>query len=113
MQNTIENNAGAVRAFSGCTPQSAGNLLRVVGGKSFTDVLAEKRMKLFCSAASNIVKTKKFMPDGSIVITTRKDGKVVDRTTKKPHLVPVPDPTAEGGVRMEPQLDIFEMLMGM
>ena len=40
MQNTVENNAGAVRAFSGCTTQSAGNLLRVVGGKSFTDVLA-------------------------------------------------------------------------
>ena len=112
MQNTIENNAGAVRAFSGCTPQSEDNLLRVTGGKSFTDVLTEKKMKLF-SSGSNIVKTKKIMPDGSIVITTKKDGKVVDRTTKKPHLVPVPDPTAEGGVRMEPQLDIFEMLMGM
>lgn len=112
MQNTIEHNAGAVRAFSGCAPQSAGNLLRVAG-KSFTDVLTEKKMKLFCSPISNIVKTKKIMPDGSIVITTRKDGKVVDRTTKKPHLVPVPDPTAEGGVRMEPQLNIFEMLMGM
>ena len=113
MQNTIENHAGLVRAFSGCTPQSEDNLLRVTGGKSFTDVLTEKKMKLFCSFNSNIVKTKKFMPDGSIVITTKKDGKVVDRTTKKPHLVPVPDPTAEGGVRMEPQLDIFEMLMGM
>ena len=112
MQNTI-NNAEAVRAFSDCTTQSTGNLLRVVGGKSFTDVLTEKKMKLFCSPISNIVKTKKIMPDGSIVITTKKDGKVVDRTTKKPHLVPVPDPTAEGGVRMEPQLDIFEMLMGM
>ncbi len=65
------------------------------------------------SSIPTIVKTKRFMPDGSIVITTKKDGKVVDRTTKKPHLVPVPDPTAEGGVRMEPQLDIFEMLMGM
>ena len=65
------------------------------------------------SSIPTIVKTRRFMPDGSIVITTKKDGKVVDRTTKKPHLVPVPDPTAEGGVRMEPQLDIFEMLMGM
>ena len=65
------------------------------------------------SSIPAIVKTRRFMPDGSIVITTKKDGKVVDRTTKKPHLVPVPDPTAEGGVRMEPQLDIFEMLMGM
>lgn len=65
------------------------------------------------SSIPTIVKTRRFMPDGSIVITTKKDGKVVDRTTKKPHLVPVPDPTAESGVRMEPQLDIFEMLMGM
>ena len=64
------------------------------------------------SSIPSLVKTRKFMPDGSIVITTRKDGKVVDRTTKKPHLVPVSDPTAEGGVRMEAQLDIFEMLMG-
>ena len=60
---------------------------------------------------SPLVTTKKFMPDGSIVITTRKDGKVVDRTTKKPHLVPVPDPTAEGGIRMEPMQNIFELLM--
>lgn len=63
------------------------------------------------SSIPTIVKTRRFMPDGSIVVTTRKDGKVVDRTTKKPRLVPVPDPTAEGGVRMEPRQDIFALLM--
>lgn len=58
-----------------------------------------------------VVQTRRLMPDGSIVVATRKDDKVVDRTTKKPRLVPVPDSTAEGGIRMEPQQDIFELLM--
>lgn len=57
---------------------------------------------------SSFVETKKFMPDGTIVITTKENGKVVGRTTKKPHLVPVLDSTAEGGVRLEPMQNIFE-----
>ena len=61
--------------------------------------------------AAVIVTTKKILPDGSIYITTKKDGKIVERTTKKPHLVPVLDATAEGGVKMEPMQDIFALLM--
>ena len=74
------------------------------------DALSENWAR-FPASLSILLTTRKLMPDGSIVITTRKDGNVVERTTKKPHLVPVPDPTAENGVRMEPMQDIFELLM--
>ena len=74
------------------------------------DALAANWQSL-TSPASVIVTTKKILPDGSIYITTKKDGKIVERTTKKPHLVPVLDATAEGGVKMEPMQDIFALLM--
>lgn len=43
---------------------------------------------------------KRIRPDGSIMITTYKDGKIESSTKIKPHLVPMPDfsapPTPEG-----------------
>lgn len=60
---------------------------------------------------------KRFRPDGSIMITTYKDGKIDSTTKIKPHLVPKPDydapPTPEGqpAIKMVPQLSIAELLL--
>ena len=60
---------------------------------------------------------KRFRPDGSVMITTYKDGKIDSTTKIKPHLVPVADytapPTPEGQpeIKMVPQLSIAELLM--
>ena len=62
---------------------------------------------------------KRFMPDGSIMITTYRDGSVVQQVKQRPHLIPVPDysapPTASGEtpVKMEARqsLDLLSLLM--
>ena len=60
---------------------------------------------------------RRFRPDGSIMITTYKDGKIDSTTKIKPHLVPMPDydapPTPEGDpeVKMEPKLSLAQLLM--
>ena len=53
------------------------------------------------------VTTKKFLPDGSVEITTRKDGQVVDRSRKKPHMVSVRDPITNK-IKQEPFISIFD-----
>ena len=73
------------------------------------DALAANWQSL-TSPASVTVTTKRILPDGSIYITTKKDGRIVERTTKKPHLVPVLDATVEGGVKMEPMQNLFDLL---
>lgn len=45
-------------------------------------------------ASLNIVcveKVKKFLPDGSVMITTYEDGKIADRVKIKPHMISVAD----------------------
>lgn len=54
-----------------------------------------------------IVTTKKFLPDGSVEITTKKDGQIVERSRKKPHMVSVKDPLS-GKMKMEPFISVFE-----
>ena len=54
-----------------------------------------------------VVVTKRFMPDGSVEITTKKDGQVVDRTRKKPHMVSVRDPFT-GKAEMKPFISVFD-----
>ena len=54
-----------------------------------------------------IVVTKRFMPDGSVEITTKKDGQVVDRTKKKPHMTSVKDPLT-GKTKLEPFISVFD-----
>ena len=54
-----------------------------------------------------VVVTKRFMPDGSVEITTKKDGQVVDRTRKKPHMVSVRDPLT-GKAEMKPFISVFD-----
>ena len=62
---------------------------------------------------------QRFLPDGTILVTTTKDGEVVEQYRKKPHLVPVPDPAVpkpeEGGITSEqvkwiPHYSIMELL---
>lgn len=60
---------------------------------------------------------KRFKPDGSIMITTYKDGKIADIMKIKPHMVPVPDfsapktPEGDTAIKMVPRLSLTELLM--
>ena len=66
-----------------------------------------------------IEKVKRFMPDGSIMITTYEDGKVTEQVRKKPHMISVPDYSAPPKVDGSPEtklearqsLDLMELLM--
>lgn len=59
----------------------------------------------------------RFRPDGSVTITTYKDGKIDSTTKIKPHLVPVPDysapPTPEGetDIKYVQRFSLAELLM--
>lgn len=46
------------------------------------------------STITCVEKIKRFLPDGSVMITTYEDGKMTDRLTLKPHMTVVPDYTA-------------------
>ena len=61
---------------------------------------------------------KRFRPDGSIMITTYKDGKIDGTTKIKPHLVPEPDfdappkpDTGEPEIKLVPQLSLAQLLL--
>ena len=66
-----------------------------------------------------VEKVKRFLPDGSILITTYEDGKITDQFKKKPHMVETLDynapPKADGSpdTKLEPSrnLDLEELLM--
>jgi len=66
-----------------------------------------------------VEKVKRYLPDGSILITTYEDGKITDQFRKKPHMVEVPDysaPTKADGspdTKLEPRrnLDLMELFM--
>ena len=55
------------------------------------------------------ITTKRFMPDGTLIVTTKNDGKIVEQSKKKPHLVPVPD-ALTGEVKLEPFQIVFELM---
>lgn len=42
----------------------------------------------------NVETIKRFLPDGSIMLTTYKDGRIVEQVKQKPHMTVVPDYTA-------------------
>ena len=46
------------------------------------------------STITCVEKIKRFLPDGSVMITTYEDGKMTDRMILKPHMTVVPDYTA-------------------
>ncbi len=64
--------------------------------------------KALSEASSALVTAKKFLPDGAVYITMKREDKIVERTTRKPHLIPLADSTTEGGVTLEPIQDIFD-----
>lgn len=43
---------------------------------------------------SNVERIKRFLPDGSIMVTTYEDGKITGQIKHKPHMTVVPDYTA-------------------
>lgn len=59
--------------------------------------------------SAETITTKRFMPDGTVITTTKKDGKIVEQSKKKPHLVPVTDGLT-GEVKLEPYQSIFELI---
>ena len=67
---------------------------------------------------SSVEKIKRFMPDGSILVTTYEDGKVTEQFRKKPHMISVADysvpPKVDGSpeTKLEPRqsLDLPELL---
>lgn len=82
------------------------------------DISSQAQDSLSASTEMEVIETvKRFRPDGSIMITTYKDGKIDSTTKIKPHLVPMPDytapPTPEGqtDVKLVPHLSVAELLM--
>ncbi|MBO6179806.1 MAG: hypothetical protein J6O04_11560 [Selenomonadaceae bacterium] len=59
--------------------------------------------------ANTIVTTRKLMPDGTILITTKRDGEVISEFKKRPHMVSKVDPNT-GKIELKPFISIFDML---
>ena len=70
--------------------------------------LKERLNEISSMAKPEVVKTRKFMPDGSVLLITKEDGKIVEQTRKKPHMISVRDPIS-GKVSLEPFISIFDM----
>ena len=68
-------------------------------------------------SGKSVQTVKRFMPDGSIMITTYEDGEISSQVKKRPHLVPTPDysapPDASGQVatKMTQQFSAADLLM--
>ena len=61
------------------------------------DEISELQEELTNGASTKIVETetiKRFMPDGSIMVTTYEGGKIVEQVRHKPHMTVVADYTA-------------------
>lgn len=69
------------------------------------------------TSAKSIETIKRFLPDGSMMITTYEDGKVSSQIKKRPHLVPVadysapPSPSGEVAIKMQQQFSLADLLM--
>ena len=71
------------------------------------------------SQATSTETVKRFMPDGTVVLTTYDGGNIVRQVKFPPHLVPVADYSAppnsfgEPAMKLEPKqnLDLFNLLM--
>lgn len=70
--------------------------------------------------SSSVTETiKRFMPDGSIMVTTYDGGSIVQQMKIRPHLVPVPDysapptPSGEPAMKLEARqnLDLLSLLV--
>ena len=71
------------------------------------------------SIISNVETIKRFMPDGSIMITTYEGGRITEQIRQRPHMVAVPDytapPKADGTVatklEAKQDMDLASLLM--
>ncbi len=77
--------------------------------KSFQTAIETKKSAIQADLNSSptIVRTKKFMPDGSVLIITKEDGKIVDQVKKKPHMISVRDPIS-GEIKLESFISILD-----
>ena len=71
------------------------------------------------SSSASVETIKRFMPDGSVMITTYDGSSIVNQIKLRPHLVPVadysapPDPSGEPAIKFEAKqnLDLLSLLM--
>lgn len=85
--------------------------------QQFEDMRENLENQQQANAMKSTYTKKRFMPDGSLMITTYEDGKITSQIKKLPHLVATPDysapPTADGkpAMKMESQLNLLDLLM--
>ena len=75
---------------------------------------AEQQQQNFAdgsNAAKSVQTVKRFMPDGSIMITTYEDGEISSQVKKRPHLVPTPDYSAPPDASGQVQFSAADLLM--
>ncbi len=77
---------------------------------------AEEHGTITSSSAEATETVRRVMGDGTILVTTTKDGKIVEQYRKKPQMVLAPDPTAPADAlpsekyRMQPRQNPLDML---
>jgi hypothetical protein len=112
----VSNSAGFSSDYAKILAQKISQLEQDVQAAS--ENVSTQDQELSADTNLEVIETvKRFRPDGSIMITTYKDGKIDSTTKIKPHLVAVPDynapPTPQGDpeIKMVRQLSLAELLM--
>ena len=117
-QNSSENNSAAqssVKVSSDYQKILAERITEV--NQQFEEMRENLENQQQSKAMSSTYTKKRFMPDGSMMITTYEDGEIKSQIKKKPHLVPMPDYsaplTADGkpAIKMESQFNLLDLLM--
>ena len=117
-QNGSENNSAAqssVKVSSDYQKILAERITEV--NQQFEEMRENLENQQQSKAMSSTYTKKRFMPDGSMMITTYEDGEIKSQIKKKPHLVPMPDYsaplTADGkpAIKMESQFNLLDLLM--
>ena len=86
--------------------------------QSAIETLANQSQVSINTNSMPVIETiKRFRPDGSITITTYKDGQIDSTTKIKPHLVPMPDysvpetPEGQPDIKLVERFTVAELLM--
>lgn len=113
----VANSVGFSSDYAKILSQQIAQLQQDVQAES-ENLSSQAQDSLTASTEMEVIETvKRFRPDGSIMITTYKDGKIDSTTKIKPHMVPMPDysapPTPEGEpeVKLVPHMSVAELLM--